>query len=76
MKQASDQMITSRFPADNMQVILSWVFRALQRRVGIPQKLFISSEIQTTFCKYKPVPVPILEDLNEAYDAGIKKGIK
>lgn len=33
----------------------------------------ISSEIQTTFCKSKPVPVPILEDLNEAYDAGIKE---
>ena len=33
------------------------------------------AESKPTFCKPRPVPFAILDDLNQAYDAGIAKGV-
>ncbi|KAL5489647.1 hypothetical protein EMCRGX_G018764, partial [Ephydatia muelleri] len=33
------------------------------------------AESKSTFCKPRPVPFAILDDLNQAYDAGIAKGV-
>ena len=33
------------------------------------------SEARAISCKEKPVPLAILEDLNDAYEEGIKKGV-